>query len=395
MTETQENVANFVVSRVRDLPASPTIAVAKASQALREAGVDVVDFGPGEPDFDTPMSIRQAAVGALEAGATHYAPSRGIPELRSAVAEKLARENDLEYDPGTEILVTPGAKQAILEAVFTIAAAGDEVIVFDPGWASYSAIVELASGRPVHVALRNDFTIDPAALRDALSPRTRVIIVGSPGNPTGHVLNGAELELLSQVCHERDLVLVSDEIYERIRYPGVRVVSPATLPGMRDRTVTINGFSKAYAMTGWRLGYAAAPAPLIGAMLKVHEHSVTAATTFAQVGAVEAIRGPQQPMQDMVAEFARRREIIVPGLRRLPGITCAMPEGAFYVFPDVTGTGWTGTELAERLLGVGVAVTPGIGFGAAWDTSIRLSFAVSEERIHAGLERMARALQTV
>jgi aspartate aminotransferase len=395
MTETQENATNFVVSRVRDLPASPTIAVAKASQALREAGVDMVDFGPGEPDFDTPLSIRQAAIRALEAGVTHYAPSRGVPDLRVAIAEKLARENDLAYDPATEILVTPGAKQAILEAILTTAADGDEVIVFDPGWASYSAIVELASGRPVHVALRNDFTIDPAAFRDALSPRTRAIIIGSPGNPTGHVLSASELELLSEVCRQRDLLLISDEIYERIRYPGVQVVSPAALPGMRDRTVTINGFSKAYAMTGWRLGYAAAPAALIEAMLKVHEHSVTAATTFAQVGAIEAIRGPQGPIQDMVAEFARRREIIVEGLRRLPGITCTMPEGAFYVFPDVTGTGLTGTELAQRLLGAGVAVTPGAGFGANWDSNIRLSFAVSEERIQTGLDRMEAALQTL
>lgn len=395
MTETQENAPNFIVSRVRDLTASPTIAVAKASQALREAGVDVVDFGPGEPDFDTPLPIRRAAIGALEAGLTHYAPSRGLPDLRQAIAEKLARENDLAYDPATEILVTPGAKQAILEVILTTVGAGDEVIVFDPGWASYSAIVELASGHPVHVALRSDFTIDSAAFRGALSSRTRAIIVGSPANPTGHVLNGSELELLSEVCRDRDLLLVSDEIYERIRYPGVHVVSPATLPGMRDRTITINGFSKAYAMTGWRLGYAAAPVPLIEAMLKVHEHSVTAATTFAQVGAVEAIRGPQGPIRDMVAEFARRREIIVEGLRRLPGITCTMPEGAFYVFPDVTGTGLTGTELAQRLLNTGVAVTPGIGFGAAWDTNIRLSFAVSEERIHTGLERMGVALDAV
>jgi aspartate aminotransferase len=395
MTKIRENAANFVVSRVRDLPASPTIAVAKASQALREAGVDMVDFGPGEPDFDTPLSIRQAAIRALEAGATHYAPSRGVPDLRVAIAEKLARENDLAYDPATEILVTPGAKQAILEAILTTVADGDEVIVFDPGWASYSAIVELASGRPVHVALRNDFTIDPTAFRDALSPRTRAIIIGSPGNPTGNVLSASELELLSEVCRDRDLLLISDEIYERIRYPGVQVVSPAALPGMRDRTVTINGFSKAYAMTGWRLGYAAAPAALIEAMLKVHEHSVTAATTFAQVGAIEAIRGPQGPIQDMVAEFARRREIIVEGLRRLPGITCTLPEGAFYVFPDVTGTGLTGTELAQRLLGAGVAVTPGAGFGANWDTNIRLSFAVSEERIQTGLDRMEAALQTL
>lgn len=393
--EIRQNAANFIVSRVRDLPASPTIAVAKASQALREAGVDVVDFGPGEPDFDTPLAIRQAAIRALEAGITHYAPSRGTPDLRAAIAEKLARENDLAYDPASEILVTPGAKQAILEAILTTVGDGDEVIVFDPGWASYSAIVELASGRPVHVALRDDFTIDPAAIHDALSPRTRAIIVGSPGNPTGHVLTAGELTLLSEACRDRDLLLISDEIYERIRYPGARVASPATLPGMRERTVTINGFSKAYAMTGWRLGYAAAPAPLIDAMLKVHEHSVTAATTFAQVGAIEAIRGSQQPILDMVAEFGRRREIIVEGLRRLPGITCTMPEGAFYVFPNVTGTGLTGTELAQRLLDAGVAVTPGIGFGAAWDTNIRLSFAVSEERIQTGLDRMGVALQAV
>jgi aspartate/methionine/tyrosine aminotransferase len=383
---------NFVVERVRTLPASPTLAVAKEAEALRQQGVDVVDFGPGEPDFDTPLHIRQAAIRALEQGFTHYAPSRGFPELRQAIARKLERENGLHYDPATEIVVTPGAKQAILEVVFTAVSAGDEVIIFDPSWPSYDAIVRLAGGWPVHVQVREDFTIDPERLSAALSPRTRVIIVASPNNPTGHILDTKELQVLADICQEHDLLLLSDEIYEAITYGEARPVSPATLPGMWERTVTINGFSKAYAMTGWRLGYAAAPEQFMRQMVKVHEHSVTTATSFAQIGAIEALNGPQEPVQTMVAEFARRREIIVDGLNQLPGVRCFAPDGAFYVFPDISRTGLTGTDLARRLLQNGVAITPGCGFGEQWDTHVRLSFATSEERIRTGLERMAAAL---
>jgi aspartate aminotransferase len=385
-------MTDFIAPRIQDLPPSPTIAVAKEAQALRRQGIDVVDFGPGEPDFDTPLHVREAAAGALMDGFTHYAPGRGLPDLLEAIAEKLRRDHDLVYDPATEIIVTPGAKQALFEAVVTAVRPGDEVIVFDPSWGSYPAIVRLAGGDPVHVRLREDFAIDERRLLEALSPRTRAVIVGTPSNPTGHVLGPGELDLLARVCTERDLLLISDEIYERIVY-GAPAVSPASLPGMRERTVTVNGFSKAYAMTGWRLGYAAAPAPFAAAMLKVHEHTVTTATSFAQVGAVAALRGPQEPIREMVEEFARRREIVVDGLNSLPGVRCAPPEGAFYAFPDVSGTGLSGTELARLLLRHGVAVTPGAGFGAAWDTHIRISFATSEERIRTGISRMARALQ--
>lgn len=385
-------ITSFIVSRVRDLPPSPTIAVAKEARALRQQGVDVVDFGPGEPDFATPAHIRQAAVASLEAGFTHYAPGRGIPELLAAIAGKLARENDLTYEPATDILVTPGAKQAILEAILTAVGPEDEVIIFDPAWGSYPSMVELAGGRPVHVPRRADFTIDPDRLFAALSPRTRVIIVGTPDNPTGHVLSRGELQLLADVCQERDLLLISDEIYERIAYPGSEVISPASRRGMWERTVTVNGFSKAYAMTGWRLGYAAGPADFIAAMLKVQEHSVTTATSFVQAGAVAALTGSQEPIREMVDEFAQRREMIVAGLNRLPGVRCLSPEGAFYVFPDISGTGLSGTELSRLLLRHGVALTPGIGFGRTWDTHVRLSFATSEERIGAGLERMEVAL---
>jgi aspartate aminotransferase len=384
----------FVVARVRDLSPSPTIAVATKARALRAQGVDVVDFGPGEPDFPTPEHVRRAAVEALEQGLTHYPPGRGYPSLLTAISGKLERENGLRYDPEREILVTPGAKQAILEAVMTCAAEGDEVIIFDPGWGSYDAIVRLAGATPVHVQCLPDFTIDEDALRAALSERTRVMIVGSPGNPTGHVLNSEELALLAGTCVERDLLLLSDEIYERIIYDGAQSVSPATLPGMRERTVTINGFSKAYAMTGWRLGYAAAPAALIAQMLKVHEHSVTAATSFAMAGATAALDGPQEPIRDMVTEFDRRRHVILDGLNALPGFECGEPKGAFYAFPDVTGTGQSGTQLAELFLQYGVAVTPGLGFGDAWDTNIRLSYATSEERITTGLQRMREALES-
>ena len=383
---------DFVVPRVRDLAASPTIAVAKEAQALRKQGVDVVDFGPGEPDFTTPEHIRQAAAASLAAGFTHYAPSRGVPELLQAIAGKLERENGLRYDPATEIVVTPGAKQAIVEAVLSAIEPGDEAILFDPGWGSYDAIVRLAGGEPVHVQLCDDFSVDLDRLHAALSPRTRVMIVGSPGNPTGYILRRQEWESIAAICRERDLLLISDEIYERISYDGAQPLSPATLPDMWERTVTINGFSKAYAMTGWRLGYAAAPARFLSQMLKVHEHTVTSPTSFAQMGAIAALNGPQEPIRDMVGEFARRREIVVDALNAVPGVECRVPDGAFYAFPNVSGTGLTGSELAHRLLRAGVALTPGCGFGQTWDTHVRLSFATSEERIRTGLERMKSAL---
>jgi aspartate aminotransferase len=381
-----------ITPRIRDLPPSPTIAVAKEAERLRRQGVDVVDFGPGEPDFDTPEHVREAAKRALDEGLTHYAPSRGYPALRQAIAGKLERENRLRYDPETEIVVTPGAKQAVLEAVLAVAGPSDEVVVFDPGWGSYGAVARLAGAEPVHVQLRPDFTIDPTRLRDAVTSRTRAMIVGSPGNPTGHVLDQNEWTAIARICRDHDLVLISDEIYERITYDGVRGVSPAALPGMWERTVTVNGFSKAYAMTGWRLGYAAAPAPLLSQMLKVHEHSVTTATSFAQMGGMAALEGSQEPIRAMVNEFRERREIIVSGLNAVPGVICPVPDGAFYVFPDISGTGHTGTELARLLLEHGVAVTPGIGFGDAWDTHIRLSYATSEERIRTGLSRIREAV---
>lgn len=366
--------------------------VAREAHVLRQSGADVVDFGPGEPDFDTPVPVREAAVAALRSGVTHYAPSAGYPDLRAAVSEKLERENALTYDPESEIIVTPGAKQALVEGVLSTVGPGDEVIVFEPCWGSYAAIAHLAGGLPVPVRLNEDFTINPERFAAALSSATRAVILGSPSNPTGHVLNREELELVARAARERDLVVISDEIYERITYPGVTAVSIATLPGMWERTITVNGFSKAYAMTGWRLGYAAAPREIVQAMLKVQEQTVTAVTSFAQMGAIEALRGSQEPIREMVSAFARRRSLIVEGLNAIPGIRVHPPEGAFYVFPDISGTGLTGTEFARLLLAHLVAVTPGVGFGAGCDQHVRLSFAVSEERIASGLARMAGAL---
>lgn len=383
--------SRFVRDRVGSLMPSPTLAVAKRAQALRKSGVDVVDFGPGEPDFDTPMHIRLAAITALQDGFTHYAPSRGTPELLAAIASNLQSESGLTYDSATEIVVTPGAKQALLEAMVTAVDEGDEVILFDPGWGSYDAIVRLAGATPVHVELNRDFSVDHGRLHAALTPQTRAMVVGSPGNPTGYILKPAELQTIADICRQHDLLLISDEIYDRITF-GTVPQSPAGLPGMWERTVTVNGFSKAYAMTGWRLGYAAAPAAFMSEMLKVQEHSVTTATSFAQVGGVAALTGTQAPIEEMVAEFGRRRAIVVDGLNQISGVHCLPPDGAFYVFPDISETGLTGSELAERCLKHGVAITPGVGFGDSWDTHVRLSFATSEERIRTGLDRIASAL---
>jgi aspartate aminotransferase len=383
---------DFISSRVRELPASPTIGVAREAQRLRQQGVDVVDFGVGEPDFDTPWHVREAAIQALRDGFTHYPPGRGTPDLLLAIARKLERENDLKYDPLTDIIVTPGAKQAVVETIITAVSSEDEVIVFHPGWGSYEAIVMLAGAIPRHVQLESDFSINPERLNAAINDRTRMIVVGSPGNPTGHILSAEELELLADTCREHDLLILFDEIYEQIAYDGTRPRSVATLPGMWERTITVNGLSKAYAMTGWRLGYAAAPKSFIAQMLKVHEQTVTSAASFSQVGAVAALNGPREPIQEMIQEFGRRREIVVTGLNQIAGIHCSRPDGAFYAFPDISGTGYTGTELASHLLQKGVALTPGSGFGEQWDTHVRISYATSQERILAGLERMRASL---
>lgn len=380
--------------RVTGIASSPTVAVSDRARQLRAAGRDVIDLGGGDPDFPTPQHIVQAAADAMEAGDTHYVASAGIIELRREIARKLLTENGVEYSPD-EIVVTPGGKPAVYSAIMTLVDEGDEVLILDPGWVSYVPEVVIAQGRPVSVPLSPDdnFALTDARLRPYITPRTRAVILCTPNNPTGRVATRAELETVAALAREHNLIVFSDEIYEKLIYDGRTHISIASLPGMRERTVTLNGFSKAYAMTGWRLGYLAAPRPIVRQMLKLYSHSLTCAASFSQRGAVAALTGPQEAIAQMVEAYDRRRRFVTEGLNAIPGVRCALPEGAFYSLPDIRGTGLSSTECAEILLEAGsVAVTPGNAFGPAGEGFIRLSYATSDELLRSAIERMGETL---
>ena len=381
---------------------SPTVSLDGRVKELRSQGVDIVNFSAGEPDFPTPDHVKEAAKRAIDANFTRYTPVAGIPELRRAIAAKLARENGLSYEP-SEIVVSNGGKQALYNAIMALCDPGDEVMILAPYWVSYPEQVRLAGGEPVFVPTDagRGFHLDPDALARRVTARTRVIVLNSPNNPTGAVLGADELEAVADLARRHDLWVVSDEIYEHLIYDGRRHVSIASLPGMKERTVLINGLSKAYAMTGWRVGYAAAPRPVAEAMAALQGHGSSGISSISQAAAVAALEGPSGFIQEMVAEYDRRRRHIVRRLNALPGVRCSEPEGAFYVFaevnellsraaavrPDLR----TDVDLAGWLLEAArVAVVPGSGFG--WPGAIRLSYATSLEQIDEGLDRMERAL---
>ena len=380
-----------VAERVRQLRPSPTLAVSDRARALRQQGIDVIDLGGGDPDFPTPTHICQAAADAMFRGETHYVASAGIPELRRAIARKLQAENRISVTPD-EIIVTPGGKAALFVSILALVGPGDDVLMFDPGWVSYEPMVIMAGARCLHVPLlpEENYRVTREAIEAVLTPQTRLMIVNSPNNPTGRVLTREEAEAIVAVAQEHDIVVISDEIYEKIIYDGREHLSLAAFPGMAERTLTVNGFSKAYAMTGWRLGYVAGPAPLIRQIMKVHSHSATCATSFAQWGGVAALEGPQDVIDAMVAAWDRRRRFVTERLNAIPGFRCPLPEGAFYAFPDVSGTGLSGQEVAQKLIEEAyVGVTPGDAFGASGSGCIRLSFATADELLERALDRIA------
>jgi aspartate/methionine/tyrosine aminotransferase len=369
---------------------------AARARALEATGREVIHHEIGEPDFDTPVNVREAAKRALDSGATHYAPFPGIPDLRAAIAEDYTARRGMSVAPD-RVFVTVGGKGVMYYAIMALIESGDEVIVPDPGYPIYASVTRFVGGTVVPISIRqeNDFRLDIDELISLVTPRTRMIVLNSPANPTGGVLTREDLERIAALAVERDLTVLSDEIYSRILYEGEHV-SIATLPGMAERTIVLDGFSKTYAMTGWRLGYAIVPEALTFAFGRLIINSVSSATTFAQVGAVEALRGPQDAVDAMVAEFRARRDLVVDGLNSLPGITCLRPKGAFYVFPDVTGTGRTGDELAHLLLHeAGVSVLSGTAFGDVGRNHIRLSYANSRAQISRAIEKMRVALEPV
>jgi aspartate aminotransferase len=394
-SQTQRAPAAFFTSRVRDLAPSPTLAVSEKARELKAQGIDVIDLGGGDPDFITPEHIRAAAIEAMNAGDTHYVASAGIPSLRQAIAAKLRADNGIEVEPNGGVIVTPGGKQALFEASLAFVETGVDVMILEPAWVSYGPMVELAGGRAVPVALNPDdnWRLTGEALAEAWTPATRILLINSPNNPTGRVFDDEELTAITTFARDRDLLVFSDEMYEKILYDGQRHTSIATLPGMSERTLVFNGLSKAYAMTGWRLGYVAGPRAFMQQIEKVHSHSVTCATSFVQKAGVVALNGPQEFIGQMVSAWDRRRRNLAEALNAVNGITCPLVEGAFYAFADIRGTGMTSTQAADLFLQEAhVAVTPGVAFGAAGEGHVRLSFATSDDLLQAAAERIGQVL---
>lgn len=374
---------------------SPTLAVDAKAKELKAAGEDVCGFGAGEPDFDTPEFIKEACAKALAEGKTKYAPAPGIPELRAAIAEKYVKDNGVEGVQAAQVVVSPGGKYSCYLAIMAVVSPGDEVIIPAPFWVSYPEMVKLAGGTPVTIfaGQESGFKITPEQLREAITPKTRMVIINSPSNPTGAIYNRAELEALTAVALEAGIYIMSDEIYEYLLYDGVEHVSPASFSKeAADSVITVAGFSKTFSMTGWRLGTLMAPAPIAKAVANLQSQTSSNATTFAQYGALAAMQQWDRSMEavnGMLTVFDRRRLFLLEGLNAIEGIECARAQGAFYLFPKMDSFGISANDFAGRILEEEkVAVVPGEGFGAPG--YMRLSYATSDEVIEKGLERLAR-----
>ncbi len=380
-------------SRVSCLGGSALEFLAKAKK-LEASGAEVIHFEIGEPDFDTPEHIKEAAYRALKEGYTHYTPSQGIPELREAVAEFERKFKGIPADPA-RVVISPGAKVMIMFAIQVIVDEGDEVIYPDPGYTAYKGLILLAGGRPVPLELREEegFGINPDRLKSLITSRTKLIILNTPGNPTGNVLKKKELEAIANICLERNIYVISDEVYSRIVYEGEHI-SIGSIPGMERLAVVVDGFSKAYAMTGWRLGYGIMPEEMVRPLVRLQANSVSCATAFVQKAGVEALKGDQKCVERMVSEFRKRRDRIFELLADIPDVEARKPEGAFYVFLNIKKLGMTSSEFTEYLLEKhGVCVLPGSMFGEKGEGYVRISYATSMEKIEEGLRRIKKAVE--
>jgi len=385
-----------ISARAAQLTPSLTLSIDSKAKAMKSEGIDVCGFGAGEPDFDTPDHIKAAAIAALEAGFTKYTPSGGLPELRQAIAEKLEADNQLKYRP-SQIIVSSGAKHSCYNAILATCQAGDEVLIPSPYWVSYPDMVRLAGAEPVIVPTteRNGWKMRASDFENAMTPRTKMLILNTPGNPTGSVYTREELEAIVEVAAEEDIYILSDEIYEKLVYDDVKHVSIASLSQEAyDLTITVNGFSKAYAMTGWRLGYMAASEAVAKAADNIQSHSTSHPCSFAQKGAVAALKGDQQTLTDMRDEFNMRRNYMYDRITKIPNITAVRPEGAFYILVNISQLGLNSQNFADRLLSkANVAVIPGIAFGD--DRTVRLSYATSIDVIKKGLDRFQDFCRTL
>jgi aspartate aminotransferase len=394
----------MLADRMKTLAPSPTLAMQAKAKAMRAEGIDVISFGAGEPDFDTPARIKQAALRAMESGQTKYTEVGGVPELRAAVCQKLKRDQGLDYTRD-EVVVSCGAKHTLYNIVMALLNPGDEVLIPSPYWVTYPEQVRLLGGVPVAVdtAEAAGFDLDPAAVRRAVTPRTKMIVVDSPGNPTGAVFSPEALRAVGELAVERGLWVISDECYESLTYEGRHVSIASLSPEIKARTIVVNTCSKAYAMTGWRIGYAAGPREIIRAMTDVQSQVTSNPASVAQWAAVEALAGPQDEVAKMVGEFDRRRRVIIEGLNRIPGVSCVMPKGAFYAFPNVSGLfgkrakagvlRGSASVCAFLLDEARIATVAGVDFGS--DAHIRLSYATGLDKITEGLARMDAAVRTL
>lgn len=385
-----------LASRVTQLTPSLTLAIDSKAKALRAEGVEIYSFAAGEPDFDTPEHIKTAAEEALKSGFTKYTASSGMPELRTAISEKFKRDNGLDYKP-SDIIVSNGAKQSCYNAIMAVCGEGDEVIIPAPYWLSYPDMVRLAGAEPVIVQTtqENDWKMTPRQFEEAMSPRTKMVIINSPGNPTGSVYTKEELRAIVEVAADEEITILSDEIYESLTYDGAEHVSVASItPEAKDLTITVNGFSKAYAMTGWRLGYLAAPEKIAKAIDSMQSHSTSGPCSFAQKGGLAALAGSQQCVADMREEFNIRREYMFERLSAIHNVTAVKPKGAFYMLANISKLGMTSSNFADRLLSkANVAVVPGIAFGD--DRVVRLSYATGLDVIKPGLDRFEDFCKTL
>ena len=385
-----------LASRVNQVTPSLTLAIDSLAKEMKKNGEDVCSFSAGEPDFDTPTHIKAAAKKALDEGKTRYGPAAGEPGLRKAIAEKLLRDNQLAYN-ADNVIVTNGGKQSLYNLIMALIEAGDEVIIPAPYWLSYPEMVTLAGGTSVIVntSLENQYKITPEQLEAAITPKTKLFVFNSPSNPTGIVYTPEEIAALAKIVVEKDILVVSDEIYEKILYDGAIHRSIASFgPEIFQRSIISNGFAKAFSMTGWRVGYIAGPVEIVKAMTKIQSHSTSNVCTFAQYGAIAALASPQDCIEEMVKAFSERRQYILERVRAIPGLNCPTPNGAFYVFIDISQTGLKSRDFCQKLLETQkVAAIPGIAFGA--DDCIRLSYATDLKTIEKGFDRIDQFIGTL
>lgn len=385
---------DFEPAKMKRVPFTGIRRVLEKANKLEAEGRKIVHFEVGQPDFDTPANIKEAAKKALDQGVTAYSSNYGDIRLRRAIAEKLERMNHLKVDPTKEIMVTCGGEEAVAAALFALLEKGDEVLIADPSYIPYSSLTKIAEAEPVYVPLdeKNGYCFDLEKLEAAITNKTKLLILCTPGNPTGTMMDGESLRKLAEICCRHDILVLAEEAYEQVLYDGNKHISMASLPGMWERTITVQSFSKTYSMCGWRIGYLVAPAELMRIVVRAHQTVAMNACSFGQLGALEALTGPQDSLYAMLAEFDRRRLLLYNGLKEL-GIPCSRPQAAFYLFPDIGEFGMDSFTFAELLLDkYGVATVPGVEFGKNGENHLRISYATSFEDCQMGLHRIAQCV---